>query len=90
MKIFNEWVERNTHGKQLFPSMPNEDYEEGDILHFWYLFNQDSPAVKKFILGLSALLDECFPEEHKYAETVECDNAPLAHRYIYIRHENDQ
>ena len=90
MKTFNEWLERNTHGKQFFPSMLKEDYDEGDILHFWYLFNQDSPAVKKFILGLSALMDECFPEERKYAETIERDDFPIAHRYICVKHESDK
>ena len=68
----------------------NENYEDGDILHFWYLCNQSSPTIQKFICGLYDLLNEVFPDEHKFVETVESELSPLIHRYILVRHGDER
>ena len=68
----------------------DEEYEDGDILHFWYLCNQSSPAVQKFACGLYELLNECFPDEHKFVDTVESELSPLIHRYVLVRHGDER
>ena len=98
MRTFKEW--RGNNGSAQFPAAgvyvssgslnEDEEYEDGDILHFWYLCNQSSPAVKKFIVGLNDFMDECFPNEHKFVDTVESELSPLIHRYILVRHGDKQ
>ena len=98
MRTFKEW--RGNNGSAQFPAAgayvsssslnENEEYEDGDILHFWYLCNQSSPAVQKFTCGLYDLLTECFPDEHKFVDTVESELSPLIHRYILVRHGDER
>ena len=64
----------------------DEEYEDGDILNVWFLFNQSSPASLKFVVGLSELLSECYPGEHQVSETIETKLSPLAHKHILVRH----
>ena len=98
MRTFKEWRDRSTdlcsntpiHTAGACMCRLDEEYEDGDILHFWYLCNQSSPAVKKFIVGLNDFMDECFPNEHKFADTVESELSPLIHRYILVRHGDKQ
>ena len=101
MRTFKEWRDDyptahcsntpiHTAGAYMCRLNENEEYEDGDILHFWYLCNQSSPGVKKFILGLNDLMDECFPNEHKFADTVESELSPLIHRYILVRHGDER
>ena len=63
-----------------------EEYEDGDILNVWFLFNQSSPASMKFVVGLSELLSECYPGEHQFSEIVESKLSSLAHKHILVRH----
>ena len=97
MKTFKEW--RGNNGSAQLPaagvymsrgSLNEEEYEDGDILHFWYLCNQSSPTIQKFICGLYDLLIEVFPDEHKFVETVESELSPLIHRYILVRHGDER
>ena len=67
----------------------SEEYD-GDILNVWFLFNQSSPASMKFVVGLSELLSECYPNEHQVAETVESKLSPLAHKHILVRHGEER
>ena len=99
MRIFNDWYHycstelcsndsiyaAGTYTNQNI----NEDYENGDILHFWYLCNQSSPTIQNFICGLDDLLEEVFPNEHNFVETVETDLSPLIHRYILVCHGDE-
>ena len=96
MRTFKEWRDRSTDlcsntpihtaGACMCRLDEDEEYEDGDILHFWYLCNQSSPAIQKFACGLYDLLNECFPDEHKFVDTVESELSPLIHRYILVRH----
>ena len=97
MTTFREW--RDNNGSAQFSAagaytgnarLNEEEYEDGDILHFWYLCNQSSPAVQKFACGLYDLLNECFPDEHKFVDTVESELSPLIHRYILVRHGDER
>lgn len=99
MKIFKDWYHDNSTeicsndsiyaaGAYTNQSI-NEDYENGDILHFWYLCNQSSPTIQNFICGLYDLLEEVFPNEHNFVETVKTDLSPLIHTYILVRHRDE-
>ena len=101
MRTFKEWRDDypashcsntpiHTGGACMCRLNEDEEYEEGDILHFWYLCNQSSPAVQKFACGLYELLNECFPDEHKFVDTVESELSPLIHRYILVRHGDER
>ena len=91
MMTFKEWCEgRHNSVRRKFSNSLVEEYDDGDILHFWYLCNQDSPAVKRFILGLNDLMDECFPNEHKCTESKESEHSSLLHRYILVSHGDEQ
>ena len=71
--------------------MLREDYEatKGDILHFWYLCNEDSPRVRMFIAGLDDLMDRCFPEEKHEEQTLESRLDPyFVHRHIRITEDD--
>ena len=93
MRTFTEW--RGNNGSAQFPAagaytgnarLNEEEYEDGDILNVWFLFNQSSPASMKFVVGLSELLSECYPGEHQVSETVESKLSSLAHKHILVRH----
>jgi len=89
MRSFREWLERPTDGR-LFHLTEDGDYDESNkILRFWYIVDKDVPGISKFVLGLSNLMADCFPEERKYTETLESDNSSLVHRYICVCHEDD-
>ena len=89
MRIFKEWCDRRKASRH-FHLAEDGDYEESNqILRFWYIVDKDVPGISKFVLGLSNLMDECFPEERKYTETLESDNSSLVHRYICVCHEDD-
>ena len=89
MRTFKEWRDGCPSSKfRHFPLPLSEDYEDDDILHFWYLCNEKSPAVKKFVAGLNDLLDECFPGNKKQTETQESELSPLIHRYIRVTNED--
>ena len=91
MRILKEWCDRGPRKKyRHFPYNLTEEYEDGDILHFWYLCNQDSLGVKKFIVGLNDLMNDCFPNEQKFAETQESALSSLIHRYILVRHGDER
>ena len=100
MRTFKEWRDCSTDlcsntpihtaGAYMCHLNESEEYEDGDILHFWYLCNQSSPAVQKFACGLYDLLNECFPDEHKFVDTVESELSPLIHRYILVRHGDER
>ena len=96
MRTFKEW--RSNNGSAQLPAagaytgnarLNEEEYEDGDILNVWFLFNQSSPASMKFVVGLSELLSECYPSEHRFSETVESKLSPLAHKHILVRHGDD-
>ena len=70
MNVLKKYFERTNQQRQHFLT-ENHNYKEGPILQFWYIVDQDSPGVKKFVRGLSALMDECFPSERKDTDTVE-------------------
>ena len=89
MRTFREWRDGYPSSKcRHFPNHIAEEYEDDDILHFWYLCNEKSPAVKKFVAGLNDLLDECFPGNKKQTETQESELSPLIHRYIRVTNED--
>ena len=90
MRTFKEWRAGCLSKKYRHLIKESSDYEDGDILRFWYIVDQDSPAVSKFVIGLSNLMADCFPEERQYTETLESDNSSLLHRYICICHEDDK
>ena len=102
MTTFREWRDRSTDlcsntpihtaGAYVSNARLNEDeeYEDGDILNVWFLFNQSSPASMKFVVGLSELLSECYPGEHQVSETVETKLSPLAHKHILVRHGDER
>ena len=101
MRTFKEWCDKHSPDNGSDPlhtagvyvsrgSLNEDDYEAGDILHFWYLCNQSSPAIQKFTCGLYELLNECFPDEHKFVDTVESEISPLIHRYILVRHGDER
>ena len=100
MRTFKEWRDCST---DLFSNTPihtagaymchlneSEEYEDGDILNVWFLFNQSSPASMKFVVGLSELLSECYPNEHQVSETVETKLSSLAHKHILVRHGDEK
>ena len=100
MKTFKEWREDypashcsntpiHTGGACMCRLNEDKEYEDGDILNVWFLFNQSSPASLKFVVGLSELLSECYPNEHQVSETVESKLSPLAHKHILVRHGDD-
>ena len=93
MRTFKEW--RSNNGSAQLPAagaytgnarLNEEEYEDGDILNVWFLFNQSSPASMKFVVGLSELLSECYPSEHQVSETIETKLSTLAHKHILVRH----
>lgn len=86
MNVLKKYFESTNQYRQHFLT-ENHNYKEGSILQFWYIVDQDSPGVKKFVRGLSALMDQCFPSERKDTDTVESDNSSLVHRYICVTHE---
>ena len=96
MRTFKEWRDRSTDlcsntpihtaGAYMCRLNENEEYEDGDILNVWFLFNQSSPASLKFVVGLSELLSECYPGEHQVSETIETKLSSLAHKHILVRH----
>ena len=98
MRTFKEW--RGNNGSAQFPAAgaytgnarlnEDEEYEDGDILNVWFLFNQSSPASMKFVVGLSELLSECYPSEHRFSEIVESKLSSLAHKHILVRHGDEQ
>ena len=90
MRTFKEWRDGCPGKKYRHLVTESSDYEDGDILRFWYIVDQDSPGVSKFVIGLSNLMDECFPEERKHTETLESDNSSLVHRYICVCHEDNE
>ena len=104
MRTFKEWRDKHSNGNgsdiplhaagvytpQRLNENEDKEYEDGDILHFWYLCNQSSPAVQKFACGLYDLLNECFPDEHKFVDTVESELSSLIHRYILVRHGDER
>lgn len=90
MRAFKEWRDGCPSKKYRHLIKESSDYEDGDILRFWYIVDQDSPGVSKFVIGLSNLMDECFPEERKYKQTLESDNSSLVHRYICVCHEDNE
>ena len=80
MRTFKEWCDGYPISKcRPFPHPLTEEYEDDDILHFWYLCNEKSPAVKKFVAGLNDLLDECFPFNKKQTETQESEDRDEAY-----------
>ena len=99
MRTFKEWRDRSTDlcsntpihtaGAYMCRLDENEEYEDGDILNVWFLFNQSSPASMKFVVGLSELLSECYPGEHRFSEIVESKLSSLAHKHILVRHGDD-
>ena len=86
MNVLKIYFERTNQQRQHVLA-EKYNYKEGPILQFWYIVDQDSPGVKKFVRGLSDLMDECFPSERKDTDTVESDNSSLVHRYICVIHE---
>ena len=100
MRTFKEWRDRSTDlcsntpihtaGAYMCHLNEDEEYEDGDILNVWFLFNQSSPASMKFVVGLSELLSECYPGEHQVSETVESKLSPLAHKHILVRHGDER
>ena len=100
MRTFKEWRDRSTDlcsntpihtaGAYMCRLDENEEYEDGDILNVWFLFNQSSPASLKFVVGLSELLSECYPGEHQFSETVESKLSSLAHKHILVRHGDER
>ena len=87
MRTFKEWRDGYNPNKRPFPPMLYEDYEvaEDDIFHFWYLCNEDSPRVLKFIAGLDDLMDRCFPETKIEEQTLKSHlNPHFIHRHIRI------
>ena len=87
MKTFNEWRDGYAPSRRPIPSTLHEDYEvtEGDIFHFWYLCNEDSPRVLKFIAELNRLMDKCFPEMKIEEQTLKSHLNPyFIHRHIRI------
>ena len=100
MRTFKEWRDRSTDlcsntpihtaGAYMCHLNESEEYEDGDILNVWFLFNQSSPASMKFVVGLSELLSECYPNERQVSETVESKLSPLAHKHILVRHGDEQ
>ena len=102
MRTFKEWRDRSTdlcsntpiHTAREYVSKrslnESEEYEDGDILNVWFLFNQSSPASMKFVMGLSELLSECYPSEHQVSETIETKLSSLAHKHILVRHGDER
>ena len=100
MRTFKEWRDRSTDlcsntpihtaGAYMCHLNESEEYEDGDILNVWFLFNQSSPASMKFVVGLSELLSECYPSEHQVSETVKTKLSPLAHKHILVRHGDER
>ena len=98
MRTFKEW--RGNNGSAQFPAAgaytgnarlnEGEEYEDGDILNVWFLFNQSSPASMKFVVGLSELLSECYPGEHQFSEIVESKLSSLVHKHILVRHGDER
>jgi len=89
MRTFKEW--RDGYHRRPYPPMLYEDDEvtEGDIFHFWYLCNEDSPRVRMFIAGLNSLMDRCFPDTKRDEQTVESHLTPnFIHRYIRITEDD--
>ena len=99
MRTFKEWRDCSTDlcsntpipaaGAYMCHLNESEEYKDGDILNVWFLFNQSSPASMKFVVGLSELLSECYPNEHQVSETIETKLSPLAHKHILVRHGDD-
>ena len=100
MRTFKEWRDRSTDlcsntpihtaGAYMCHLNEDEEYEDGDILNVWFLFNQSSPASMKFVVGLSELLSECYPNEHQVSETVTSELSSLAHKHILVRHGDER
>ena len=100
MRTFKEWRDRSTDlcsntpihtaGAYMCHLNESEEYEDGDILNVWFLFNQSSPVSMKFVVGLSELLSECYPGEHQVRETVKTKLSPLAHKHILVRHGDER
>ena len=100
MRTFKEWRDRSTDlcsntpihtaGAYMCHLNESEEYEDGDILNVWFLFNQSSPASMKFVVGLSELLSECYPNEHQVSETVTSELSSLAHKHILVRHGDER
>ena len=100
MRTFKEWRDRSTdHGSNtpihtagayMCHLNESEEYKDGDILNVWFLFNQSSPASMKFVVGLSELLSECYPSEHRFSEIVESKLSSLAHKHILVRHGDER
>ena len=96
MRTFKEWSGNNgsaqfsAAGAYTGNTRLNEEYEDGDILNVWFLFNQSSPASMKFVVGLSELLSECYPNEHRFSESVESKLSSLAHKHILVRHGDER
>ena len=102
MRTFKEWRDdcSTVHwNDDLLPSAGayrcrlnegKEEYEDGDILNVWFLFNQSSPASMKFVAGLPELLSECYPNEHQVSETVTSELSSLAHKHILVRHGDER
>ena len=97
MRTFKEW--RGNNDSAQFPAagaytgntrLNEEEYKDGDILNVWFLFNQSSPASMKFVVGLSELLSECYPGEHRFSEIVESKLSSLAHKHILVRHGDER
>ena len=100
MRTFKEWRDRSTDlcsntpihtaGAYMCHLDESEEYDDGDILNVWFLFNQSSPASMKFVVGLSELLSECYPNEHQVSEIVESKLSSLAHKHILVRHGDER
>ena len=100
MRTFKEWRDCSTDlcsntpihtaGAYMCHLNESEEYEDGDILNVWFLFNQSSPASMKFVVGLSELLSECYPSEHRFSEIVESKLSSLAHKHILVRHGDER
>ena len=51
MNVLKKYFEStNQHRQHVLTE--NHNYKEGPILQFWYIVDQDSPGVKKFVRGL--------------------------------------
>ena len=90
MRTFKEWRDGCPGKKYRHLVTESSDYEDGDILNVWFLFNQSSPASMKFVVGLSELLSECYPGEHQVSETIETKLSPLAHKHILVHHGDER
>ena len=102
MRTFKEWRNDRSTDHWNDASIPyagayrcrlnesEEEYKDGDIIHIWFLFNQSSPASMKFVVGLSELLNKCYPNEHQVSETVKSELSSLAHTHILVRHGDER